>query len=84
MGLFEAAHRCGCMENRSTPWNISHISYNDETCHSYTSPKEDPKNKWITWHSSGVLLTSAFFHKKSASFDISRNTDRDCVLIYNF
>ena len=24
--------------------NLSHISYNDETWHSYTLPKEDPKN----------------------------------------
>ena len=30
MGIFRAA--------------LSHISYNDETWHSYTLPKEDPKN----------------------------------------
>ena len=33
-----------------------------------------------TW----VLLTSAFFHQKSANFAISRNTDIDCILIHNF
>ena len=31
-----------------------------------------------------VLLTSAFFHQKSANFAISRNTDIDCILIHNF
>ena len=51
---------------------------------SYTLAKEDPKNIWITWHTSWVLLTSAFFHRKSANFAISRNTDIDCILIHNF
>ena len=27
----------------------------------YTLPKEDPKNIWITWRTSWVLLTSLFF-----------------------
>ena len=31
-----------------------------------------------------VLLTSAFFHQKSANFAISRKTDIDCILIHNF
>ena len=30
-----------------------------------------------------VLLSSSFFHQKSANFAISRNTDLDCILIYN-
>ena len=47
--------------------NLSHISYNHETWHSYTLPKEDPKNIWITWHTSSFLLTSAFSHWKFAS-----------------
>ena len=51
---------------------------------SYTLPKEDPKNIWITWHTPWVLLTSAFFHRKSANFAISRNTDIDCILVHNF
>ena len=41
--------------------SVTHISYNDETWHSYTLSKEDPKNIWITWHTPCVLLTSAFF-----------------------
>ena len=43
----------------------------------------DPKNIWITWHTPWVLLTSAFFHRKSANFVISRNTDIDCILVHN-
>ena len=31
-----------------------------------------------------VLLASAFFHRKSANFAISRNTDIDCISIHNF
>ena len=64
---------------------ISHISYNNESCHSYTLPKEDPKNIWLTLYIPWVLLTSAFFfHRKSATFVISRNTDIDCILMHNF
>ena len=36
MGFFGAAHGRGAK-------NLSHISYNDETWHSYTLPKESPK-----------------------------------------
>ena len=64
--------------------NLSYISYNDETWHSYTLPKEDPKNIWITWHTRWVLLISAFFHRRSANFAISRNSDVDCILMRNF
>ena len=59
-----------------------HISYNDKTWHSYTLPKEDQKNIWIMWHVPWVLLRSAFFHQKSASFAISENID--CILVHNF
>ena len=51
---------------------------------SYTLPKEDPKNKWITWQPPWVLLTWALFHKKSAKFAISRDIDIDYILIYSF
>ena len=49
----------------------------------YTLPKEDWKNIWITCHTPWVLLT-VFFHRKSANFPISRNTDIDCILLHNF
>ena len=60
------------------------ILYNDETWHSYALPKGDPKNVQITWHIPWVLLTSAFFHLKSANFAASRNTHIDWILIHNF
>ena len=63
---------------------LSHISYNDETWHSCTLPKEDPENIWITRQTCLLLLTSAFFQRKSANFVISRNTDMDCILVHNF
>ena len=50
MGLFGTAH--GGWEGGGlkgpTPKNVSYISCNDETSHSYTLPKEDPKNILIT------------------------------------
>ena len=43
MGLFGAAYRWGW--GRALPLeNLSHVSYIDETWHSYTLPKENPKN----------------------------------------
>ena len=36
---------------RPPPWNLD----------SYTLPKEDPENIWITWHTPRSLLTSVFF-----------------------
>ena len=51
---------------------------------SYTLPKEDPKNIWITWHITKFLLASAFFHRRSVNFAISRNTYIDCILKHNF
>ena len=81
-------HFWGCSWMREgedpAPKNLSDISYNNETWHSYTLPREDPKNIWITCHILWVLLTSAFFHQKAASFAISRNTDIDCLLVHNF
>ena len=64
--------------------NLSHISYNDETWHICTLPKEDPKKIWITWYTLWVLLVSAIFHRKSVNFAISRNTEIDCILIHSF
>ena len=51
---------------------------------SYTLPKKEPKNIWITWYTPCVVLTSAFFHQKSANFAISKNTDFYCILAHNF
>ena len=62
---------------------VTHIP-NDETWHSCTLPKEDPKNIWIPWHTPWVLLTFLFFHLKSVNFAKSRNTVIYCILILNF
>ena len=64
--------------------SVLHILHKDETWHGYTLPKEDPKNIWITWHIPWVLLTSASFHRKSANFAISENTNIYCILVHNF
>ena len=32
------------------PENLSPMTYNDETWHCYTLPREDPKNIQITWN----------------------------------
>ena len=46
MGLFVAAHWCRDQKDPPPPpfLNLSQLSYNDETWHSYTLPKEDPEN----------------------------------------
>ena len=43
MGLFGAAHGWGGGETALAK-NLSDISYYNETWHTYTLPKEDPKN----------------------------------------
>ena len=78
MGLFGTAN--GWREGK----NLSHISCYNETWPSYTLPNEDPKNMWTTWLTTWFLLTSVFFHRKSANFAISRYTDIDCILIHSF
>ena len=52
MGFAGAAHGFGGGQKAPPPPvpKICHISYNDETSHSNTLPKEDPKTIWITWH----------------------------------
>ena len=74
MGIFEAAHDGGGGgggggggQKGPPPKNLSHIPYNDETWHSYTLPKEDPKYIWITWHTPWVLLTSTFSTRNQKS-----------------
>ena len=61
-----------------------HISYNSEIWHTCALPKEGPKKIQMRWDIPWVLLTSALFHQESANFGFSRNTDKDCILIYNF
>ena len=83
MGLFVAAHGYG-EQKGPPPWNLSHKSYNDKVWHTYTLPKENLENIWITWHTPWALLTSGFFHRKSANFAMSRNTYIDCISVRDF
>ena len=82
-GHFRCCSRIGGDKKAPSLKSVTHI-YNDETWHSCTLPKENPKNIRITWHTPWVLLTSAFFQRKSANFVISRNTDTYCILIHSF
>ena len=43
-GLFWGYSQMTRGQKGSTSWNLSHISCNDETWHSYTLPEENPKN----------------------------------------
>ena len=43
MTFFRALHGWEGAKKAPPPPNLSHISYNDETLHSYTLPKKDPK-----------------------------------------
>ena len=43
IGLFRVAQESGGGKRTPLP-KIFHISYSDETLHSYTLPKEDPKS----------------------------------------
>ena len=82
MGFFGTAHGWGVREGGGEgppPQNLSHISYKEETWHSYNLPKEIAKTVRITRHTPWVLLTSASFYRKSANFSISRNRDIDSI-----
>ena len=82
MGIFGAAHGWEGGKRPPTLKSVTHI-YNEETWHSCTYLKEIKKYmKHVTYPR--LLLSSAFFHRKSANFIISRNTDIDCNLIHNF
>ena len=78
MGLFFEATQKG-----SPPWNMSYISYNDDTSHSYTLPKENPKKyiNHVTHHLSSAGIS--IFHQKSAHFAIPGNADIDCIWKHN-
>ena len=84
MGYFGAAHGSKRGEGAKRPLlaKICHSYPTMTNLGSYTLPKQDPKYIWIMWHTSWILLTSAFSHWKSVKFAIPRNTDIDCILIH--
>ena len=57
---------------------MSDVSYNDETWHSYTLSKENPKNVWITWRITWVLEFSPeickFCYTKKYRYNITSNS----------
>ena len=86
MGFFGAAHGWGGAQKAfPTPTlkSVSHILQRQNVAQLYLAWRRS-KNIWITWHTPWVLLIFTFFHRKSASFAISRNTDEDSILIHDF
>ena len=69
---------------RLPPKNLTRMSDNNETWHSDILPKEDLIKIWIRWHTLWIVLKSAFFHRNSANFTISENTDIDIIFIHDF
>ena len=61
------------------------ITFTDETWHSFTLAKKIQKIcKLHDITLEFCILLTAFFHRKSAYFAVSRNTDIAGILIYNF
>ena len=87
MGIFGAAHRWegGGQKGPPTHPKKSHTYPTMmKLCTVILYLKKIQKNIRITWYIPWVLLTSAFFLRKSENFFISRNTDINCILIRNF
>ena len=89
MAFFGAACRCVCvcrLGEQKAPhpsYNLSHISYNDEAWHSYTLPKEDPKNDINDVTHALTSADISIFFEKSLNFATLRNTAIDCILLHN-
>ena len=86
MGIFGVAHVVGVGDGGAKrPPSLRPMTHPTMMkLGSYTLPKEDPKNTWITWHTPWVLLTPAFFQQILANFVISKKADMDCFLPHNF
>ena len=75
MGFFWTTYACGGGGAKSSPLpKICHTYPTMMKFYSYTLP----------WHTLWVLLTSAFFHRGSVNFGITKNADIDCILVHNF
>ena len=57
------------------PENLLHISYNDETWQSFTLPKVDSKNIWITSH---TFSSADITGNQELLLYKQRNTNKDC------
>ena len=60
-------------------WGRGFLAPVPKICHTY--PTMMKFGTVVTWHTPWLLLTSTFFHRKSANFVISKNTDIDCILV---
>ena len=82
MGGFGAAHGCGGGGGaKKFP--------SPKICHTYptmmkigTQRRFKKYIKYVTHYLSSADIS--IFHRKSANFTISRNTDTDCILKHNF
>ena len=82
-GLFGAVHG---IVGAKRPLSLKSVKHTLQwwNLDSYTLPNENQKKIWVTRQIPWVLLTPAIFDRKSATFAISRNIDRGCILIHNF
>ena len=69
--------------NKFLTCKMSLISYNEELCTVTLKRSTKKKKIRITWCNPWVLLTSEFFQQKSATSNLSKNTDTDCIVIHN-
>ena len=81
MGLSGAPH--GCCWNATLPKIVNTYPTMIKLCTVISYRKKIQKNIQISWHTPWVLLILAFFHWKSVTFVISRNTDIDSILMHN-
>ena len=95
-GSFWAA-QVGSGTKRLPPKNLSHISYNDETWHRVTQIPYHNNETWCSYTLSKEVLKIyklrdgplsspdiSIINRKLAAFAVSRNTDKDCILVHNF
>ena len=67
-GLLLGCLRMGAAAKSSLLPKICHTYPRMMKLVSYTLPKKDPKNIWITWHTSWILLATSIFHWKPVNF----------------
>ena len=84
MGFLGAAHGCGGRgraKRAPSLESVTHILQWWNLTQLYLAQRRSKKYMNHATHLLS-LLTSAFFHRKSVNFAISRNTDIDCILIH--
>ena len=86
MDFFWAALRMGWGMGKSSPSPKNYYTYPEMIEFGTIIPYQKKIQK--TYESRATPLefcwSKHFFHRKSADFTISRNTDIDCILMHNF